>query len=248
MKHELKKPKEPAVVMFWSQQSPIDLGKSLYAPGLPPVVFNYEGIELKGKYDDDNFVVDVADAWKCQPEGTSPAIASICYEGIKCPLVKIHFHASSEHSLDFIRTPLEVHLIHKVPVFPESYPSAYIVVGVMYEFVHGQKKSKKKEGKQRTLEDFLLRHFLTAGDGGCHTVHPSVFLPGKHVDDATTFDFYRYEGSLTTPPFSENVSWIVLREHNEIDTSDEVEVKGAAHEPARELQPVNRRFVLRNFP
>lgn len=87
----------------------------------------------------------------------------------------------------------------------------------------------------------MLRHFFNSVATGKHCVDPSVFVA------LPNYDFYRYEGSLTTPPHSENVSWIVLKEHNKLDSADEIAVEKDATESARDLQPVNRRFILRNF-
>ena len=46
---------------------------------------------------------------------------------------KVHFHNPSEHTLDSVTADLEAHLIHQVPGYPIDYPSALIVVGVLYD-------------------------------------------------------------------------------------------------------------------
>ncbi|GAA0260163.1 carbonic anhydrase family protein [Saccharothrix mutabilis subsp. mutabilis] len=55
--------------------------------------------------------------------------------------------------------------------------------------------------------------------------------------------FYRYEGSLTTPDFGENVSWVVMRDP--VTPRDPLRGFVLAHgDQARDPQPLHRRFVL----
>ena len=61
----------------------------------------------------------------------------------------------------------------------------------------------------------------------------------------TQRDYYRFNGSLTTPPCSEGVRWLVMKEpmtasKQQIDT-----FKNVLHEPNnRPLQPKNARPIL----
>ncbi|MEU5692245.1 carbonic anhydrase family protein [Actinosynnema sp. NPDC020468] len=59
--------------------------------------------------------------------------------------------------------------------------------------------------------------------------------------------FYRYEGSLTTPDFAEQVSWVVFKQP--VPVADPALVAFLAHaaDPARNPQPLRRRFVLDTF-
>lgn len=58
---------------------------------------------------------------------------------------------------------------------------------------------------------------------------------------------YRYEGSLTTEPFNEFISWVVLRDKVAVKASDIKPITAHALHEARPPQPLNRRFVLRSF-
>lgn len=62
-----------------------------------------------------------------------------------------------------------------------------------------------------------------------------------------TDKWYRYEGSLTSEPYSEIVSWLVFVDPLGIDSADFRKLKKNAHQPERPVQPINRRFVIRNF-
>ena len=68
-------------------------------------------------------------------------------------------------------------------------------------------------------------------------VDAAGLLPHKHK-------YHTFPGSLTTPPCSENVLWLVLEER--VTLSKEQIAKFAAVYPnnARPLQPLNGRTVL----
>ncbi len=219
-----------AIHMSWSQQSPIDIRKSLYAPGMPTLEFDYEH-EMVGHFGEEdlnNFLV--------KPVLENEA-AAIVYEGVRCPLIKMHFHKPSEHLVDGVTMSFEAHLVHKVPTFPESFPSALIVVAVFFDV----DSDTPKGPCYASLEDAVVAQFKMTEQEKCYLFHPDVFLPNDRRR------FYRYEGSLTSSPFTEAVSWIVMDEHNDLDTVIEFEIEEGSLEPARKVQPLNRRFILRNF-
>jgi len=57
--------------------------------------------------------------------------------------------------------------------------------------------------------------------------------------------YYRYEGSLTTPPCSETVDWLVLADRIEVSEADIARFAKLYPMNARPVQNRNRRFVLR---
>ncbi|MBN8980587.1 MAG: carbonic anhydrase family protein, partial [Rhizobiales bacterium] len=56
--------------------------------------------------------------------------------------------------------------------------------------------------------------------------------------------YYRYSGSLTTPPCSEIVNWLLLRDPVQVAKSDIQTFGGLFPMNARPVQMDNRRFVL----
>jgi carbonic anhydrase len=58
--------------------------------------------------------------------------------------------------------------------------------------------------------------------------------------------YYRYEGSLTTPPCTEIVDWLVLVDHVTVASNDVVAFAKLYPNNARPVQTDNRRFVLRS--
>ena len=52
---------------------------------------------------------------------------------------------------------------------------------------------------------------------------------------------------LTTPPYDENVSWLVMREPIHVAPETLARLKNEQGHEARPAQSLNRRFVLANF-
>ena len=70
-------------------------------------------------------------------------------------------------------------------------------------------------------------------------IDPASLLPkARH--------FFRYEGSLTTPPCSEVVEWNVLAAPVAVAQSDIERFKQPFPMNARPLQPIHRQIPLRN--
>jgi carbonic anhydrase len=68
-------------------------------------------------------------------------------------------------------------------------------------------------------------------------VGPTALLPkNRH--------FFRYEGSLTTPPCSEVVNWYVFSSPIAVASTDFETFKGIFPMNARPLQPLRRRMLL----
>jgi carbonic anhydrase len=150
--------------------------------------------------------------------------SSIVRDGKTFELVQFHFHHMSENAIKGKHTPMELHLVHK------DKDGNLAVVAVML-----------KEGKANKEVETVWSN-LPAAEGkenapASVAVDAAGLLPHKH-------DYYTFSGSLTTPPCSENVLWLVMEEPV---TLSKVQIaKFAAIYPnnARPVQPLNGRKVL----
>jgi len=118
----------------------------------------------------------------------------------------------SEHSVDGIQYPLEMHLVHQLldyDFYPTKNYNQLAVIGLF--FVVGK--------DNRFLQDLILTlPYLTIvnknmkvnarGENGLIDILPSDLE-----------SFYVYNGSLTTPPCNETVRWIIMKEIQEISES-----------------------------
>ena len=70
-------------------------------------------------------------------------------------------------------------------------------------------------------------------------IDPNAFLPAKR-------GYYRYQGSLTTPPCSETADWYVFADSVQVSDADINSFARLYPMNARPVQKPNRRFVLRS--
>ena len=104
-------------------------------------------------------------------------------------------HAPSEHTINGYLYDLELHIVHK-----NESAQSLSVIGIFFDM--------KKGGNQ---SNWFMEQLLTgydAQDDHGWTV-PKLDVK-KLVDGLNNNRIYHYEGSLTTPPCSEIVEWIVV--------------------------------------
>ena len=145
----------------------------------------------------------------------------------KFDLLQFHFHYPSEHTVTGKVYPMELHFVHK------NQEGNLAVLAVFL-----------KEGKEnKTLKKIW-------------DVMPSEKSPEKYLADVkislsqllpTNPDSYRYYGSLTTPPCSEIVNWVIFREAVEISPAQSQQFQDIFPFNARHTQPINRRFILNSI-
>ncbi len=148
---------------------------------------------------------------------------SLMLDGKSYDLLQFHFHHPSEHTVDGAFFDMECHFVHKAA------DGGLAVLGVMIA----------KGGANAALEAIWQVMPGKGGESvtGSSMLDPSMLLPR----DPVTF---RYAGSLTTPPCSEVVQWVVYRQA--ITASAEQLAAFARLFPnnARPVQPLNRRKLL----
>lgn len=144
------------------------------------------------------------------------------YDGLRYELLQMHLHHRSEHAIDGRYAPLEAHFVH-VADGPKL-----LVVGVMFE----------PGDANEVLGDLLALWPDAEGDAviGDKDVDLEALLPASSAS-------FRYQGSLTTPPCSQIVSWVVMSDP--VPVSAEQIATFAARYPnnARPLQPLHDRAL-----
>ena len=109
-------------------------------------------------------------------------------------LKQFHFHSPSEHTLDGVRFPLEIHMVHF-----ERETNSYVVLALF-----------AKQGETSKTFRFLL-DYLPIDIGESKEVSALCGFEDP-LSALKTGTLYHYEGSLTTPPCTESVSWYILKE------------------------------------
>ncbi len=155
---------------------------------------------------------------------TFPPGNAIVYEGERYRLRQLHFHAPSEHHLHGQALPMEAHLVH------EAEDGRLAVLALLFE-----------EGQVEPALEALLRQ-APATPGQQVTLDAGLEADALLPDTA---EYYRLNGSLTTPPCSEGVLWLVAKaplSASETQLQAMSRLLGEANN--RPLQPLNARRVL----
>lgn len=140
-------------------------------------------------------------------------------------LVQFHFHHPSEHKVGGKGFAMEVHFVHANDTGALAVVGAVMAPGgANAAFSKIAATMPRKPGP------------AVAADPA---IDPSGLLPAKR-------SYYNYEGSLTTPPCSQTVSWILLTEPLPVAEADIAAFAKLFPRNARPIQKLNRRFVLRS--
>ncbi|KAL7056436.1 hypothetical protein AAHC03_021190 [Spirometra sp. Aus1] len=136
---------------------------------------------------------------------------------------QFHFHwgggndRGSEHTLDGQTFPLEMHIVAYSSMYAnfstaQSAPRGLTVIGVFFQLTTDQSKSSlSKMGNLLSIIGQLTNASTTTT---IQSFDPHILLPTKKNQ------FFRYFGSLTTPPCTENVQWTVMRNPLLVTTTD----------------------------
>ena len=151
--------------------------------------------------------------------------SSTTVDGHSFELKQIHFHSPSENHINGESYPLEAHLVHA------DEGGNLAVIAVM--FVEGEANEALAQAWEHMPEN--------AGD--VHSLPSSIAAEGMLPSSR---DYYLFNGSLTTPPCSEGVRWIVMTESVTASTGQIESFSDVIHHPNnRPVQPTNARPVSR---
>jgi len=145
-------------------------------------------------------------------------------EGKKYSLLQFHFHALSEHTYEGEHFDMEVHFVH------QSEDGEYAVVGIFLD-----------TGDASTAYGPVFSH-MPPHAGEIHRVD-GVEL---NTIDLMTNDgaYYRYEGSFTTPPYTEGVKWFMMSTPVELSADQISKFTELYSHNYRSVQAINERKFI----
>jgi len=151
--------------------------------------------------------------------------STLTFYGQTFELKQFHFHTPSENKIDGKSFPLEAHFVHA------DKDGNLAVVALMFE-----------EGdKNEVLEAFWS---AMPENSDSKNKLENAPTPDKLLPESK--DYYYFNGSLTTPPCSEGVRWIVLKAAATVSKDQVEKFAHVMHHPNnRPVQPLNARKVLK---
>lgn len=151
--------------------------------------------------------------------------STITVGGQTYALKQFHFHAPAENTIEGHEYPMEAHFVHA------DDEGNLAVVALLYRA--GKQNAELEKAWAHMPEHAGVNHELPAW------VNANELLPRNHA-------YYRFDGSLTTPPCTEGVKWFVLA-HADTASKEQIErfTKTMHHHNNRPVQPLNARVVTR---
>ena len=140
-------------------------------------------------------------------------------------LKQFHFHSPSENTIEGKSYPMEAHFVHA------DEDGNLAVIAVLYEYGDNNTELEKawafmpeQSGAKHTLENAIDANNLLPLDQG----------------------YYRFNGSLTTPPCSEGVNWFVMKSFDTVSPEQVKKFTHAMHSANnRPVQPINARLIIK---
>ncbi|XP_058076434.1 alpha carbonic anhydrase 7-like [Magnolia sinica] len=153
---------------------------------------------------------------------------SIHVNGTEYVLRQCHWHSPSEHTINGKSYDLEVHMVH------ESSNGQVAVVGIMY-----------KIGRPDSFLLELMEHIRSIAD--IHEMERDVGVVNPRHLKMGSRKYYRYLGSLTTPPCKQDVIWTMFKKVRTVSREQvkllRMAVNDNAEMNARPSQPINEREI-----
>ncbi|MEQ9116172.1 MAG: carbonic anhydrase family protein [Rickettsiales bacterium] len=158
---------------------------------------------------------------KCKPHNNGYSIQAFYGEGSllnvgkhEFKLVEFHFHTPAEHSFDGKTHPMINHIVHQGRNF------LAVVAVTIDEGEYNPDLQKLIDGMDKEIN-----------------FNVSSLLP------QSTSSYFYYHGSRTTPPHSENIHWIILKDKIKASKDQIASFKNETGCNARELQESYGRIV-----
>lgn len=197
-----------------SAQSPIDISQTIVG-SLSKISYHYNLAPVKVKNNGHTIQVDFL------PSSGFDG-GKVTLNGKDYKLLHLHFHRPSEHTVNGRQFPMEVHLVHQA----EDQKLAVVAMLMDYGAHHPGldivwAAMPEKEGAAEVADK---------------PFNASILLPRSLAT-------YRYAGSLTTPPCSEGVSWLLMKTPISVSQSQVAMFRKLFDFNSRYTQPLNGRDV-----
>jgi carbonic anhydrase len=143
-------------------------------------------------------------------------------DGERFDVVQFHYHAPSEHRINGKAFAAELHVVHK------NAAGRLAVIGILLE------AGAENPAYQAFLKN-LPDHEAKASEKGVK-VNVAELLPVAHAT-------FRYDGSLTTPPCTEGVRWLVMTTPVSLSQGQLAALEKVFKGNNRPVQPLNDRTL-----
>lgn len=162
--------------------------------------------------------------------------STIIYNDTTFTFKQCHFHTPSEHLIDGVTFPMEMHIVNVLATAPKDKPQ-YLVIGVLF-----------KEGKENPFIKDFLNLIPKEADEKVTVKTGTIKLSDLFGTIPKEFhtNYYSYRGSLTTPPYTESVRWFITKHIFEASAEQIKALNAIEGDNARHVQALYGRTVRSN--
>ena len=121
------------------------------------------------------------------------------FDGKVYEFKQFHFHTPSEHHIDGRTYPMEMHMVHTLAGQAPGEKPQYLVVSILY-----------KKGANNLFLDEFMNGIPAHGGEEAHFTNKMVNV-NDLLGQTENMPYYYYHGSLTTPPYTQTVEWLVIQ-------------------------------------
>ena len=146
---------------------------------------------------------------------------------------QFHFHTPSEHLIDGITFPMEMHIVNILKDSASNKVPRYMVIAILFKMGH----------ENKFLKEFL--NSIPANE------EKDSLAPGAvNVEDLFNAipkneqGYFSYQGSLTAPPFTESVDWVIKKYIMEASPEQINKIEKTEGDNARHVQALYARKVF----
>ncbi|MEM8695519.1 MAG: carbonic anhydrase family protein [Pseudomonadota bacterium] len=153
----------------------------------------------------------------------APEGGYITLEGQRYDFLQVHLHMPSEYAIEGEQPAGDIHFVHANEAGELAVIGVFMIEGEPNRALAAAFEEFSAEEGSQTLEGI--------------TFDPNALLP-------ETRSFFRFPGSLTTPPCSEGVNWVFMSEPVTVSADQIAAYTDLYGNTARPVQPTGDREIL----
>ena len=147
---------------------------------------------------------------------------------------QLHFHIPSEHLIDGMTYPMEMHFVNTRVDEAEDGNTEFLVIAALF----------KMGNENRFIGHFIDQIPEEKGSTDPININLENTKEAFAIDlDKVINSYYSYKGSLTTPPYTERVTWCVLKQIFEASPAQILKLNGIIGDNARHIQAKSDRKI-----
>ncbi|WP_159668613.1 carbonic anhydrase [Andreprevotia sp. IGB-42] len=144
--------------------------------------------------------------------------------GDRYQLLQFHFHSPSEEAVAGRRYPMVAHFVHKNDAGQLAVIAVFLKEGKEDQRLIRSLWKKLPAANETTRDEHLM-------------LNPQALMPGNLA-------YWTLMGSLTTPPCSEGVRWLILKTPITLSARQLAQFRKIYPMNARPIQPLHQRAIL----